>query len=237
MKSDKNLTKNKNVFVRRHGRKLNSQRKEALDNLMPVLGIKPELITNKGDLSPTTLFDNDSEKIYMEIGFGNGEHVKALMEKYPENNFIAIEPFVNGMSAFLKSIYETNLRNVRVWMEDALDVVKSLKSNSIDGMYILNPDPWPKSKHHKRRIVRKETLNEYSRILKDDAEFIMSTDVDELAEWMAISTQNHPDFEWTATSSDDWKNMPEDWIQTRYEKKGIEAGRKQTYLIFKRKKR
>jgi len=225
----------KTVFVRRHGRSLNTERTEALGELLPLLEINHDLITINADINPIDLFDKKNKEIWMEIGFGNGEHVKAMLERHPDHGYIAVEPFVNGMAAFFKSIKDTDLKNVRVWMDDAVDVVKSLQDASLDGMYILNSDPWPKTKHHKRRIVRPETLNHYSRVLKDNALLIMSTDVDELAEWMAISSQNHPDFEWCAEKSDDWKTMPDDWFQTRYEIKGIKAGRKQSYLYFIRK--
>lgn len=222
------------VYGRRLGRPLNSSRQEALDALMPELGIEKSTLTAQGDVDPAPLFSFSPAQTWLEIGFGNGEHVKGLMERYPERGFIAAEPFINGMSAFLKSIEDTEHKNVRVWMDDAIILAKSLTGQSLDGIYVLNPDPWPKTRHHKRRIISKDTLDVFARILKPGGKLIMATDVDDLAEWMAEKAVNHPAFSWTAENADDWRVAPKDWIYTRYEKKGEKAGRKQTYLIFEK---
>ena len=131
-------------------------------------------------------------------------------------------------------------------MEDAIKLVDSIASDSLDGIYVLNPDPWHKTRHHKRRITSTsvaiqtrifstENLDRFARILKSGATLIMTTDVDELAEWMLTHAVNHSEFEWTACSREDWAVAPQGWIKTRYEEKGAQAGRKQSYLIFKRR--
>ena len=222
------------VYGRRQGRPLNLERQQAVDELMPKLGINKELVTENADIVPYSLFSKEYKQIWMEIGFGNGEHLKGLMERHPDHGFIGGEPFVNGMAAFLRSIYETEHDNVRVWMDDAIRLVDSLTDHSLDGLYVLNPDPWPKKRHHKRRIINTYNMDRFARVLKPGASLIMATDVDDLAEWMAIHASNHDQFEWTASSSADWKTMPQDWIRTRYEEKGEQEGRKQSYLIFKR---
>lgn len=117
-------------------------------------------------------------------------------------------------------------------MDDAVPLVKALPENCIHQIYVLNPDPWPKTRHHKRRIINQDNLNEFSRILVSGGRLVMATDVDELAEWMCTQAMIHPAFEWTAECADDWRVMPQDWIKTRYEQKGEKAGRKQSYLIF-----
>lgn len=172
----------------------------------------------------------------MEIGFGSGEHVTALLSQHRDHHFIAIEPFINGMSNFLKDIEPDKAAQVRtrVYMDDALKLVRSLAPSSIDRLYILNPDPWHKTKHHKRRIVRPETLDEYARILKPGAELILSSDVPDLSEWMFTHTFNHDSFKWTATCADDWRVAPENWIETRYAVKGAKGADQMSYLIFRR---
>ncbi len=224
------------VFGRRLGRPMTSSRQDVMDALLPTLNLTEEILKQDGTLDPSSLFTDPSKQNVLEIGFGNGEHLKAMLEQRPDRNYIGAEPFINGMSAFLKSIQDMKHDNIRVWMDDAVMLCRSLKSESLSALYILNPDPWPKKKHNKRRIVRAETLVEFHRILKPGADFIMATDVDALAEWMVTETMNHGGFEWQANSSKDWQTMPKDWfLTTRYAAKGEAAGRKESYLIFKKK--
>jgi len=225
----------KRVFGRRLGRPMSASRQDVIDKLLPKLTLDLPDLKEDGTLAPATLFPQDKE-IVLEIGFGNGEHLKAMMEQRPDRNYIGAEPFINGMSAFLKSIADMDHANIRVWMDDAVMLCRSLKPGSVSAIYILNPDPWPKKKHHKRRIVRAETLPEYHRILKKDGRLVMATDVDDLAEWMVTETINHGGFEWQAERASDWKTMPNDWfLTTRYAAKGEAAGRRETYLLFKKK--
>ena len=222
------------VYGRRLGRPMGASRQNAIDTLLPALSIKMEQMGEDGALPPSSFFKNP-EDIVLEIGFGNGEHLKAMMEAKPDRNYIGVEPFINGMSAFLKIIADKDHGNIRVLMDDAVMLCRSLSAESISAIYILNPDPWPKKKHHKRRIVRAETLAEYHRILKLGGDLIMATDVDDLAEWMVTETMNHGGFAWQAERAADWQRMPEGWhITTRYAAKGEAAGRKETYLLFKK---
>ena len=123
---------------------------------------------------------------------------------------------------------------IRVWMDDAMMIVDAMPDHYLDGIYILNPDPWPKKRHYKRRIISQENLSKFARVLKPGSALIMATDVPDLAEWMVTQATNHPAFEWTAERADDWRITPPDWIKTRYEERGIREGRKQNYLFFKK---
>jgi len=244
------MIQQRRLYGRRQSRPLNKARKEAFDTLMPKLGI---YLTPA--LDPKTLFSTPKTEHWLEIGFGSGEHLAALMRAHPENGYIGAEPYINGMAAFLKEIYkmpslhgssvqsmdhthkacdDDHDENIRILMDDALLLCKNLTDECLDGIYVLNPDPWPKTRHHKRRIINRQNLDIFARILKPGGQLIMSTDVEALAEWMIMQSSNHPAFTWTAQRADDWRTTPEGWIKTRYEEKGSEAGRNQTYLIFQR---
>jgi tRNA (guanine-N7-)-methyltransferase len=213
-------------------------RLDVLEHLLPKLQIPRSLLTEDGALRPEDLFEAVPEKLHLEIGFGNGEHVTALLNANPTHHVIGAEPFINGMGAFLKDIKDDPpLERCRVLMDDAMLILNSLADQTVDFLYILNPDPWPKTRHHKRRMVISHNLNVFARILKDNATMIQTTDVDDLAGWMVTESVNCPDFEWQAESAADWRTPPPGWLPTRYEQKGREAGRKQTYLVYKRRPR
>lgn len=225
----------KRVYGRRLGRPMHAARLRTLESLLPALQIPLELLCEDAKLDPASLFPNlkNSAKIHFEIGFGSGEHLHYLMKEFPHDIFIGAEPYINGMTAFLKE-FETPPDNLRVHMDDALMVLNSLQDHSVDCLYILNPDPWPKSRHHKRRIVSEENLKVFARVLKPGGMMLQTTDVDELAEWMLAQTLQNPDFEWLAETPADWVTPPNGWMATRYETKGKQAGRVQKYLVFKR---
>ena len=227
-------------YGRRMGRKLTATRQAVLDNTYPTLQITEDKITQEHDLAPASLFEYAPEKIILEIGFGAGEHLTGLINQHNDNSdvktgFIGIEPFVNGMASFLFDVTEQKLEeHVRVWMDDAIPVAQSLAENSIDEIYVLNPDPWHKTRHHRRRIINQDNLDIFAKILKPKGTLIMSTDVPDLAEWMVREASIHPDFTWTATCADDWRVAPEDWITTRYETKRAKGADKMNYLFFER---
>lgn len=230
-----NDIKEKRVYGRKFGRPLNASRKAALDAVLPQISIAEEQLTEKGDLAPSSLFDADFKECWFEIGFGGGEHLSALMRRHPENAYIGAEPFVNGMSAFVKDIEDEPKDRIRAHMDDAMMVANSLTENSLDGMYVLNPDPWHKKRHYKRRIIQQDNLDCFARILKPGALLIMSTDVPDLADWMVTQASMHDAFEWEAKCADDWRVPPENWITTQYEVKGAKNASSMVYLFFRRK--
>lgn len=223
------------VYGRRLGRPLNPARQAALDSLLPKIGF-PEDILESNDINPADYYGKKPKKIVFEVGFGDGDHLANMMKEQPQTAFIGAEPYINGMSAFLRQVQDEHLSqdHVRVWMNDAIQLMERFKENCLDEIYVLNPDPWPKARHHKRRIISKENLDVFAKLLKTGSHLIMTTDVDDLAEWMVTQASNHPAFAWTAKSRQDWSKPPEGWIETKYEAKGKKAGRKQTYLIFER---
>lgn len=233
---DKIPTEKRRIYGRRIGRPLNESRQKVLDELLPKLSIPTDILETSDIVDPITYFDKKWDKYIFEIGFGDGDHLAAMMKRRKDTGFFGAEPYINGMSAFLKQIEEEKLpkNQVRVWMDDAIRLIERFQDECLDEIYVLNPDPWPKARHHKRRIISPANLDVFARLLKPQGLLIMATDVDDLAEWMVTQASNHSQFKWTADSKDDWQKMPQDWIETKYEAKGKKAGRKQTYLIFQR---
>ena len=227
-------TKQKRFYGRRQSRPLNASRAKAME-LLPTLSIPEIKLKEDGSLHPSSLFEKPFDQYWLEIGFGSGEHLCALKKSETHTGWIGCEPYINGMSAFLKDIQDEDHSNIRVHMDDAVMLAASIADSSLDGIYILNPDPWHKVRHHKRRIVRPETLDIYARILKSGGQLILSTDVPYLADWMITHTINHGAFEWTAQSCKDWQVPPDDWVTTAYEVKGAKGAKKMCYLFFERK--
>ena len=222
------------VWGRRQSRPLNITRAKAMEEIFPQIEIDKATLTQDHALSTTALFGNDNET-WMEIGFGSGEHVIGLLDQSPKINMVAAEPFLNGMAAFVKDLPKSHIPRTRVLMDDAMMLASSLQENSINKLYILNPDPWHKKRHYKRRIVSSDNLDVFAKILKSGGELIMTSDVPDLADWMITHAFNHPDFTWQATSQADWSEKPKNWITTRYETKGAKGAKKMCYLLFTRK--
>ncbi|MEZ5691722.1 MAG: tRNA (guanosine(46)-N7)-methyltransferase TrmB [Rickettsiales bacterium] len=224
MNNQEQLYKNKPLrsFGRRKGRNLRASKQEQFAELLPQL----ELLLN--DIN---LLDFNKET-WLEIGFGGGEHLAYQARVHPEVNFIGCEPYINGISTLLTDIKENNTKNIRIYSDDARDLIKVLPDNSLGRVFILYPDPWPKKRHNKRRIISTELLDMLARVMKDGAELRLATDSSDYATWMLERLLAHPSFKWTAKSCDDWLNPPSEWISTRYERKAL-AGIP-TYLNFER---
>jgi tRNA (guanine-N7-)-methyltransferase len=190
-----------------------------------------------GSLDPQTLFPSAPapRAIWFEIGFGSGEHLRArLATANPDiTGFIGAEPYLNGASAFLAG-FDTPPDNVRVVADDALPVLAAMTDQSLAGVYILNPDPWPKKRHHKRRIVNPATLALLARVIAPGGQLTLSTDVPELAEWMREQLAAFAgSFTPTPATLADPHTPPADWpLVTRYMAKGMAAGRPAHYYVY-----
>jgi len=174
------------------------------------------------------------QELWMEIGFGNGEFLSHMCQNHPDIGFIGCEPFMNGVAALLASL-DKPVDNLGIWHDDARILMDEMPDACVDRVYLLNPDPWPKTRHEKRRFIQRETLDTIARLLKPNGYFIMSTDVKDLANWMHVHTFNHPAFRWTADCQDDWLSPPADWPldKTRYMKKAL-GGETIYWLKFQR---
>ncbi len=207
-------------FGRRRGKPLRPQRMEVMDEVMDWARISV-------DADPASLFPT-SKQLWLEIGFGNGEHLLRLAQENLDIGLIGCEPYINGVSALCRDIKETGMRNIRIWPDDARVFMARLTDASIDRLFLLHPDPWPKARHHKRRFLQTETLDEVARLLKPGAEFHMATDHEELAIWIEEKTAAHSAF---TLLSKEAKAQPE----TRYGQKGVRQGRPSLTFIYTRK--
>ncbi len=207
---------------RRKGKTLTAHRKAVLADMLP----RYRCIID--DLS-------FNQETWLEIGFGNGEFLSHMCQNNSDIQFIGCEPFVNGVAALLASL-KSSVDNLKIWNDDARILIDEMPDRCVDRIYLLNPDPWPKTRHAKRRFIQTDTLDDLARLLKPGGQFIMSTDVKDLANWMHVHTFNHSAFEWTATSQADWLSPPDDWPleKTRYMKKAL-GGETIYWLKFRRK--
>ncbi len=216
-------------FGRRKGRPLRATKQGLVETLLPRLSITlPEA---PAQWLPD--FAHAPKELWLEIGFGGGEHVAYQAELHPEAGIIGCEPYINGMADLLKHIDAKKLENIRIYTDDARTLVDRLPDACLARVYILYPDPWPKVRHQKRRLVSQETLDALARVMKQGALLRLATDHADYATSMLERLLAHPAFEWTAKEASDWLSPWAEWISTRYEQKAL-AGRP-TYLEFKRR--
>lgn len=202
-----------------------------MNELLPQLGISDwGLVIGKKHSNPQSQIPHP---LWLEIGFGGGEHLAHQAALNPNVSIIGCEPYINGIGDLLKAISAQKLSNIRVHGDDARPLIESLPDACLEKVFILYPDPWPKVRHHKRRLVSTELLDDLARVMKPGAELRLATDHADYCTWMLERLLIHPDFTWTAKDCDDWLKPWADWIPTRYEQKGL-AG-KPTYLTFLRK--
>lgn len=205
------------TFGRRGGRPLSGRQKVLMDELLPIVSVP---IRSGEALAPEGLFANAKE-IWLEIGFGGGEHVSGQAKANPQAGILASEVFFEGIAKLLSQIDDAGLQNVRVWPEDARELVTGLTAACIDRAFILFPDPWPKARHQKRRIIQPNFLDDLARVMKPGGRVRFATDVRSYADEALERFLAHPAFEWTATSAEDWQAAPEDHIKTRYQEKRL----------------
>ena len=222
------------VFGRRRGRALRPGQKALINELLPRLAIN---LPASGHVDIAALFGNTRPSIWLEIGFGGGEHLAQLAEQYPQTGFIGCEVFENGIVKLLAQIERRRLDNIRIFADDARLIMAALSPASVDRVFILFPDPWPKRRQHKRRIVSRATLDGLAEIMSDDAELRLATDDGDYLCWMLEHITAHPAFEWLARRPGDWRDRPPDWPPTRYEAKARTAGRSPVYLRVRRRPR
>ncbi len=220
------------VFGRRKGHKLRPKRQALMRELLPRLEI--DLRSSTDIIYPEAFFGAGIDQVWLEIGFGTGEHLASQAACRPDVGFIGCEPYLNGVSALLSRIAAQNLTNVRIFPDDARRLVARLAEGRISRLILLFPDPWPKKRHHKRRIVCPAMVARFADIMAAGGEFRFATDHGEFAAWTLRHIYSETRFQWSAESPRDWRQRPADWPETRYEQKARKAGRKPIFLRYVR---
>ena len=172
--------------------------------------------------------------LWVEIGFGGGEHLVHMAKTYPDVGIIGCEPFINGVAMLLGKIREAGVTNLAVHPGDARDLFDVIPEGTVQKAFLNYPDPWPKKRHHRRRFVTQDHLEPLHRIMAEGAEFRVATDIED---YVRQTLQEVPKagFEWTANGPEDWREPWSDWVSTRYEQKALREGRTPHYLTFIRR--
>lgn len=218
------------LYGRRQGRPLRAAQQRLLAERLPAYEVDLAAATN-----PSALFDPPRRRIWLEIGFGGGEHLAAQAATHPEVGLIGCEPFVNGVAKLLRRVELGRIENIRIFADDARALLDALPDASVERCFILFPDPWPKTRHHRRRIVSPETLDALARILTDGGLLRLASDHRGYVRWILFHATRHDAFEWRARGASDWRTRPRDWPATRYEEKAAARGVDSVYLEFARR--
>jgi tRNA (guanine-N7-)-methyltransferase len=216
------------VYGRRSGHKLRQGQAALLEDLLPAINVP-----DAGPITSRVLF-GDERPLHFEIGFGSGEHLAYRADLLPDHGFIGAEPFINGVVGALQHVRDRQLANIRLHLGDALDVLERLPDASLRFVYLLHPDPWPKARHAKRRIVNAGPLDLIAAKLQPGGEFRLGTDDPVYCRWSMMVMSGRRDFEWLAESADDFLTRPGGWPETRYEAKARRKGHEVWYFRYRR---
>lgn len=218
-------------FGRRKGPALSAHQSRLLETLLPRLLIEPA-----PGRDPRGYFPAGMTEVWLEVGFGGGEHLLWQARANPSIGILGAEPYVSGVAKLLSKLADPGgaALNIRLYLEDAGDIIEALPDASLSRVFVLFPDPWPKTRHHKRRFIQTTMLDRFAHAMKPGAELRFATDDRSYLLWTLERLCAHPAFDWLASSFGDWRARPPDWPETRYEAKAIRAGTTCTYLRFVR---
>jgi tRNA (guanine-N7-)-methyltransferase len=209
------------LYGRRKGKTLRPHHAKLIAELLPTLAVDPRRL-------------DAHKELRLEIGFGGGEHLAHQAALHPDIAFIGAEPFINGVAKLLALIEARNLRNVLVHAGDARELFAALPDSSLDRIYLLYPDPWPKTRHYRRRLVNRENLKTFHRLLQPGGLFLFASDIAHYVQWTLFEARKAGGFTWLAESAHDWRTPFPEWIETRYEAKAKREGRVPSYLTFRK---
>ena len=216
------------LYGRSRGKTLRAGQERLLAEELPLFSIAPEA------LATGSAFAAPPREVWLEIGSGAGEHLIEQAKANPDVGVVGCEPFLNGVVATLAGLKREQLSNVRLRRGDAQTIIESAPDAFFSRVFILYPDPWPKRRHHKRRVIAPDTIEALARIMRPSAELRFATDVDDYAGWTLTRFLASPHFRWAATRADDWRRPWPEWRSTRYEAKARSEGRRSVYLTFVR---
>jgi tRNA (guanine-N7-)-methyltransferase len=218
------------IYGRRKSKPLRPRQRQLIRDLLPTLRIatKPE-----SKIDPLRLFAATPTDVWLEIGFGGGEHLVSQAKGHPAIAFIGAEPFLNGVAKLLVAIADCNLTNIRIFDDDARLLLEALNPSSIGRVFVLYPDPWPKRRHEKRRLFNLETIAALHRVMKPAGELYFASDSPEYVSYSLRNFLIHGGFE-LARQPHAWQAPPPGWTVTRYESKALKANRQSAYLCFRK---
>ena len=217
--------KHREVFYGRvKGRPLRAQARDAFEQ-------NPFMLATAADAES---FLKTFPQTHLEIGFGAGEHLVARAIEHPEIGFIGAEAFENGIARCALAAKEADLKNLAIWPYDVRPLLDALPEKSLEAIYLLYPDPWPKRRHWKRRMVDDHNLGRFARLLQPNGQFYFASDWSNYTSWALSHLLRSPDFAWDAAEASAWKTPFSSWTSTRYEKKALREGRVPSYLSFTR---
>jgi tRNA (guanine-N7-)-methyltransferase len=227
-KSGDPLTLNR-LYGRSSGHKLRKGQQELVETLLPAIAVPED-----GEITSLRLF-GEERPLHFEIGFGSGEHLADRADMLPDHGFIGAEPFLNGVAAALAHVREKRLANVRLWRGDALEVLRRVPDRSLSFLYLLHPDPWPKARHAKRRMINDGPVELFASKVRPGGEFRLATDDSTYLSWSLMIMRRHSGaFEWLAERPKDFLEPTGGWIETRYGAKSRREGRRPYYLRYRR---
>ena len=219
-------------YGRRRNRGLHQQRQKAFDAVSQRFLLPPPS-DKTAVIDPKTFFNGMApEELWLEIGFGYGEHLTHQAALHPQVGLLGIEPFINGIAVASMAIVEKQIENIRIYPDDAIHLLPHFTPESFAHIFLFFPDPWPKTRHHKRRFIQPETVALFAQLLKLHGVLHVATDIPELADWMIEHIIAHPSFRWTEQRAQDRITPPDNWVTTKYQDKAIREGRSSQYMDF-----
>jgi tRNA (guanine-N7-)-methyltransferase len=218
-------------YGRRKGRPLSARKERLIADLLPRVRLD---LAESAPRRLTELFPVPVRAVWLEIGFGSGEHLLWQAERHADVGLIGCEPFLNGVASLLGAIEDRKLANIRVHDGDARDVLAWLPDGSVARIFILFPDPWPKKRQMKRRLISPDTVETLARVLAAGGEIRFASDDPDYAARALLLLSRNGALAWPATGPKDWRDRSADWPETRYERKARKEGRKAYYLSFER---
>ena len=218
------------LYGRSKGKALRKHQAQLVADVLPTLEVDAARLA-----AGAPLFDFAPRELWLEIGFGGGEHLVAQALAHPDVGFIGCEPFLNGVAKALAAIERNGVGNVRLRAGDARPLIEATPDAALSRVFILYPDPWPKRRHQRRRIVSREIVAELARVARPGATVRFATDIDDYAGWTLSRFLDSPHFRWLAEDAEDWRRPWDDWTETRYEAKARLASRTPVYITFVRR--
>jgi len=214
-------------FGRRKGKPLSARKERLIADLLPRLrlNLEPRVSKRLEDLFPLPV-----KRVWLEIGFGSGEHLLFQAEHHKDVGFIGCEPFINGVASLLGAIEARGIETIRVHDGDAREVLAWLPDGAVSRVFILFPDPWPKKRHLKRRLISSESIEQFARVLAPGAKLRFASDSGDYAANVRSLLCGSGAF----LLAEEAETRPIGWPETRYERKALSKGRKPMYLSFRR---